>query len=102
VHWTMHGWETRIGHNVDSGTHRYGDEDILGQAAMTDAMIAWTHHSGAVHPLNLSAALSDFSIILGLYQSALGHAVVPMPVEPQANLIDRLRTILQEEGQDST
>ena len=91
IHWTMHGWESSIDHVYESGEHEYGDEDILGQAAMTEAMIDWIADDQAVHPLNLDLALSDFSVVLGIYQSALTHQVVELPVELQPNLIEKLR-----------
>lgn len=94
IHWTMHGWETNINNVYESGEHDYGAEDILGQAAMTEAMIDWLADDQAVHPLNLEAALSDFGIILGIYQSALNNAVIDLPIEPEPNLVAKLRTQL--------
>lgn len=95
VHWTMWGWETNIDGSLDSGGHEYPDEDILGQAAMTEAMFDWLEDDRAVHALNLESALSDFSVILGLYMSALRHQVVPLPVQPENDLIASLRTALE-------
>jgi predicted dehydrogenase len=95
VHWTMHTWETSANGHIESGTHRYAGEDILGQASMTEAMFDWLADDKAVHPLNLRAALTDFNIILGIYMSALNHAVIELPVHPQANLIAALRQRLQ-------
>lgn len=94
VYWTMWGWETLIKGHYDSGEHNYADEDILGQAAMTEAMFDWLEDDKAVHPLNLDNALSDFSVILGLYMSALQHRVVELPVQPDSDLINKLRDIL--------
>lgn len=91
VFWSMHGWETRIGGVTESGAHVYGEEDILGQAAMTDAMMDWIENGAAVHPLNLQHALRDFGVILGIYQSALNHTVVPLPIDPEPNLVASLR-----------
>ncbi len=94
VHWTMWGWETLIDGVLESGEHDYGDEDIRGQAAMTEAMFDWLEDERATHPLHLGSALSDFSIILALYTSALQHQVVELPFEPEAGLIARLRAAL--------
>ncbi len=91
VQWTMWSWEMNCDGVVDSGRHEYPEEDILGQAAMTEAMFDWLLDKGAVHPLNLEAALQDFNIILGTYMSALRHEPIALPVEPDANLIDALR-----------
>lgn len=94
VHWTMWSWETGIDGHIERGTHEYPDEDILGQAAMTDAMLQWIEDDAKVHPLNLDLALRDFNIILGIYTSALEHRPVELPCEPANNLIHALRTRL--------
>lgn len=94
VHWTMWSWEIGIDGHIERGTHEYPDEDILGQAAMTDALLQWIEDDAKVHPLNLDLALRDFNIILGIYTSALEHRPVELPCEPADNLIDALRTRL--------
>jgi len=94
VYWTMWGWETLIDGKREVGEHNYFEEDILGQAAMTEAMIDWLHDDTAVHPLNLENALSDFNIILGLYMSTLNHEVIDLPVQPDNDLIQKLRDTL--------
>ncbi len=94
VHWTMHGWETRIDNKHERGEHVYAEEDLLGQAAMTEAMIDWLADDTAVHPLNIEAALSDFSVILGIYESALSRSVVTLPFSPSPDLVGKLRNAL--------
>jgi predicted dehydrogenase len=91
VGWTMWSWETLIDGRYESGTHEYPEEDILGQAAMTEAMFDWLEDEEAVHPLNLELALQDFDVVLGMYMSALHHQVIALPVEPEPNLIAKLR-----------
>ena len=91
VHWTMWGWETFINNVYDGGEHAYPDEDVLGQAAMCDAMFEWLEDGEKVHPLNLDAALVDFNVILALYASALNHRVVELPYEPEPDLVAKLR-----------
>ncbi|MCJ7548392.1 MAG: hypothetical protein MUQ30_01770, partial [Anaerolineae bacterium] len=49
---------------------------------------------GAIHPLNLDLALQDFNVVLGMYMSALNHSVVSLPVEPEPDLIEKLRLAL--------
>lgn len=97
VHWTMWSWEMNCDGHVDGGTHRYGDQDILGQAAMTEAMFDWLLDEHKVHPLNLGAALQDFGIMLAMYVSALQHKPIGLPVEPTPGLIDALRERLSKE-----
>ena len=94
VHWTMWSWEAGYEGKIESGLHQYGDEDILGQAAMTEAMFDWLEESDAVHPLNLDAALNDFAVMLAIYASGLSRQVVTLPSEPVPDLIVTLRTML--------
>ena len=94
VHWTMWGWETMIDGVYASGEHEYPDEDVLGQAAMCDAMFAWLDDDSQLHPLNLERALVDFNVILALYASSLNHEVVSIPYAPEADLVAKLRAAL--------
>ena len=95
AHWTMWGWEALIKGEYQRGDHIYPEEDVLGQAATTDAMFDWLEDDGAPHPLNLEAALQDFQVILALYASALTRQVIELPFAPPADLIRKLRAALQ-------
>lgn len=95
AYWTMWGWETNVDGRRDSGEHRYPEEDVLGQAAMTEAMFDWLEDDRAVHALNLESALSDFGVVLGIYMSALNRRVVTLPVQPEDDLIAKLRAALR-------
>ena len=94
VHWTMWGWETFIDNVYESGEHEYPEEDVLGQAAMCEAMFDWLEDDSKLHPLNLERALVDFNVILALYASSLNHEVVQIPYEPEADLVAKLRHAL--------
>ncbi|HJP31374.1 MAG TPA: Gfo/Idh/MocA family oxidoreductase [Candidatus Latescibacteria bacterium] len=94
VHWWMWGWEMAIDGVLESGTHEYPDQDILGQAAMTEAMFDWLEDDGAVHPLCLENSLRDFNVVLGIYASSLRREVVDLPFVPEPGLIPSLRAIL--------
>jgi predicted dehydrogenase len=98
IYWTMWSWELNCDGKVESGSHDYWAEDILGQAAMTEAVFDWLEDDKAVHPLNLEVSLRDFNIILGIYMSALHHQVVRLPVQPEANLIAMLRQRLDKDS----
>ncbi len=91
VKWTMWSWETYMNGVHDSGIHEYPEQDILGQAGMTEAMFDWLVDDKVVHPLNIGLALQDFNTILGMYMSALHHEVVSLPVEPEPDLLNHLR-----------
>jgi len=91
VAWSMWHWETNIDGTVERGEHDYFAEDILGQAALTEAMLAWLADDAAHHPLNLDAALQDFNIVLKTYMSALNHRAYTLADPPQLDLIATLR-----------
>ena len=94
VHWTMWAWEIGIDGKVTGGTHEYPNEDVLGQARMTEAMWDWIRDDAKVHPLNLKSALTDFLTVLGIYTSALEHRPVDLPFDPPDSLVDQLRSRL--------
>ncbi|MFT5087103.1 MAG: putative dehydrogenase [Candidatus Latescibacterota bacterium] len=94
VQWTMWSWEVGIDGQIERGVHAYPDEDILGQAAMTDALLQWVEDDKKMHPLNLNTALRDFNIILGIYTSALERRPVDLPCEPAEDLMAALQNAL--------
>jgi predicted dehydrogenase len=94
VHWSMWGWETSIRGKRERGSHNYPDEDILGQAAMTEAAFDWLEDDGQLHPLNLDAALLDFHVLLKAYMSGLNRREETLASELQTGLIEALRQSL--------
>lgn len=95
VQWTMHSWETGIDDTIEAGIHGYGDEDIRGQAAMTEAMFDWLADEAVLHPLRLDLAMQDFAIMLAIYASGLSRRVVDLPSESMPDLIQTMRLALQ-------
>jgi predicted dehydrogenase len=94
VHWTMWSWDMCVDGKSEAGVHNYADEDVLGQAAMTEAMFDWMLDDRQVHPLNLDAALRDVNTLLGIYMSAVQRALIVLPVQPQPHLLQTLRECL--------
>ena len=96
IHWNMDGWErgTPDG-GYESGSHGYGEQDVLGQAGMTEAVFGWLDDEANVHPTHLAQSLAEFNLILGIYQSALIHGPVELPFEPPDGLIDSIKAILR-------
>ena len=94
VHWSMWGWETAIRGKHERGSHNYPDEDILGQAAMTEAAFDWLEDDSRSHPLNLDAALLDFYILLKAYMSGLNRREETLASDLQPGLIQALRLTL--------
>nr|MBC8229634.1 hypothetical protein [bacterium] len=78
----------------ESGTHDYGEEDVLGQAGLTDAAFDWVKDETKLHPTRLENALVKFNIILGVYASALQNAPISLPFEPPDGLMDALKSRL--------
>jgi predicted dehydrogenase len=94
VSWTMWSWRVVIGGLEQSGTIDFHAEDLLGQAALTEAALRWASDDAEVHPLNLELALRDFNIVLGIYASALRREIVQLPVDAPDQLIASLREAL--------
>jgi len=95
VQWTMVGWERyTLEGGYESGTHNYGEQDVLGQAALTDAAFEWFEDDSKPHPTRLEFSLIQFNIILGAYVSALNYAPVMLPFEPPDCLMDALKARL--------
>ena len=91
VHWMMNAWElTTPERGYQSGEKSYGEEDVRGQAAMTDAIFDWLD-GGEPHPNRLEVSLAESNTVLGLYQSALGQRPVELPFVPQESLLAGLR-----------
>jgi predicted dehydrogenase len=97
ANWTMHAWEVYGPDGARNGTHRYPAEDILAQAALTDAMLDWLASDAAVHPLSIHAALREFEILLAIYASALAGEPRPVTDDPPDALIPALRERLTKE-----
>jgi predicted dehydrogenase len=91
VHWMMNAWELSTPDGgYRSGEKDYRAEDVRGQAAMTDAILAWLE-GGPPHPNRLEVSLAESNTVLGLYQSALDQRPVELPFEPGGSLLARLR-----------
>jgi predicted dehydrogenase len=100
VEWTMWSWQIGISGRVESGVHNYDDEDILGQAAMTEAMFDWLDDDSEMHPLNLNAAIRDFETMLAIYESGLSRRIVTLPSLPVSDLINKMRRTLDNAPSD--
>jgi hypothetical protein len=99
VHWSMWSWEVGQAGRVEQGSHDYAAEDVLGQAALTEAMFDWLENDKAVHPLNLDVSLQDFAVMLNIYLSALRRDIrrldgAESDALPQAELMAALRVVL--------
>ncbi len=91
IHWTMDGWERGTPEGFESGVHSYAEQDILGQAGLTEAVFDWLDDDAKLHPTNLAQSLTECNLLLGIYHSALIHAPVALPFDPPAGLIGALK-----------
>jgi len=92
VHWKMEAWELFTPERgYQSGEKSYRGEDVLGQAAMTDAIFTWLEDDWAPHPNRFEVSLAESNTVLGLYQSALERKAVALPFTPTYSLLDGLR-----------
>jgi predicted dehydrogenase len=95
VHWQMNFWERKLkGSDYEHGEKSYGEEDLLGQAGLTEATFDWLEDDDKPHPNRLDVSLTEFSVILAIFQSAVERAPVYLPTEPPDGLLDALRTAL--------
>ena len=58
---------------------------------MTEAMFDWLEDGERVHPTNLDDSLTQFNVIVGPYMSALQRRGIDLPVQPDADLLAKLR-----------
>ena len=94
VEWQMVGWERLTSDGYEQGGHDYGEQDIRGQAGLTEALFDWLENADAPHPTRLSLSLTQFNAILGIYTSVLRGTPVELPLEPEDGLIEALRAKL--------
>jgi predicted dehydrogenase len=95
IHWHMAGWErfTPEG-GYESGQHGYGEQDVLGQAGLTEAMFDWIADDGKVHPTHLAQSLAEFNLIMAIYVSGMEHRPIPLPFDPPDRLIPAIKSLL--------
>lgn len=92
VHWKMMSWErSTMDVDYESGEKDYRAEDVLGQAAMTDAMFDWLEDDKKVHPNCLAQSLIETNTVLGLYASAIYGKPIQLPYEPKESLLAKLK-----------
>ncbi|MBT5713128.1 hypothetical protein HOI71_18940, partial [Candidatus Poribacteria bacterium] len=95
AHWYMAGWEKFTQEaGYESGSHSYGEQDLLAQAGLTDAAFEWFEDDDAEHPTCLANSLNEFGILLGMYTSSLTRQPVELPFDPPANLLSDLAKVL--------
>ncbi len=92
LHWRMYGWERSLPNGeVEKGEQEYADQDVLGQANLTNAMFDWLENDAKVAPTNLTTSLDEWLVILAGYLSTVEARPVDFPYEPPDDLLDRFK-----------
>ena len=79
---------------MESGSHSYAAEDLLGQAALTRAMFDWLEDDGNPCPTNLATSLDEWLVILAGYLSTVEARPVAWPFEPPDDLLERFKAFV--------
>lgn len=91
-HWWMSGWEKSLPDgSVEKGEQVYSEQDIQGQAGLTNAMFDWLENDARVAPTNLATSLDEWSVILAGYLSTVEARPVEMPFDPPDDLLERFK-----------
>jgi len=95
VQWCMFRWERTLPDGtVEAGEHEYRDEDVLGQAGLTNAMFDWLEDDSNPSPTNLSTSLDEWLVILAGYMSTVEARPVDLPFDPPDDLLDRFKAFV--------
>ena len=95
IQWQMDAWERGTPDGYEHGTKSYDEEDVLGQAGLTEAVFDWLEDENRPHPTSLENSLTQFNVILGIYASALEYRTVELPYEPEGDFLERLKEALK-------
>ena len=92
LHWRMYAWEKTLPDgSVEQGKKDYREEDVRGQANLTEAMYDWLEDDRKVSPTNLSTSLDEWLVILAGYLSTVEARPVDLPFEPADDLLDQFK-----------
>ena len=95
VHWKMESWELYTPERgTQCGEKSYAGEDVLGQAAMTDAVFDWLEDDAKPHANRMDISLAESNTVLGLFKSGLEHVPMALPFVPTESLLEALKSKL--------
>jgi predicted dehydrogenase len=95
VEWWMQGWATSLPDGtVEEGSHVYADQDLLGQAGLTNAMFDWLLDDSQPCPTNLSTSLDEWLVILAGYLSTVEARPVNVPFDPPDDLLAQFKAFV--------
>ena len=95
VHWRFSSWERATPEGgYEGGPLNYGQQDVVAQGNLTEAVFDWLDDENNVHPTHLKQSLAEFNLLLGIYYSGITHEIIELPFNPPDRLIDILRETL--------
>jgi predicted dehydrogenase len=95
VHWRFSSWERSTPENgYEGGPLSYGEQDVVAQGNLTQAVFNWLDDESKVHPTHLEQSLAEFNLLLGIYYSGITNEVIELPFDPPDGLMDKLRAKL--------
>ena len=95
VHWRFSSWERSTPENgYEGGPLSYGEQDVVAQGNLTQAVFNWLDDESKVHPTHLEQSLAEFNLLLGIYYSGITNEVIELPFDPPDGLMDMLRAKL--------
>ena len=92
IHWRFSSWE-RSTHDggYEGGPLSYGEQDVLAQGNLTEAVFDWLDDEKKEHPTHLKQSLAEFNLLLGMYYSGITNEMIDLPFDPPDGLMDILR-----------
>ncbi|MXY29418.1 Gfo/Idh/MocA family oxidoreductase [Candidatus Poribacteria bacterium] len=95
VHWRFSSWERSTPEGgYEGGPLSYGEQDVVAQGNLTEAVFDWLDDESKVHPTHLKQSLAEFNLLLGIYYSGITNEVIELPFDPPDGLMDSLRAKL--------
>ncbi|MDE0009652.1 MAG: Gfo/Idh/MocA family oxidoreductase [Candidatus Poribacteria bacterium] len=92
IHWRFSSWERATPEGgYEGGPLSYGEQDVVAQGNLTEAVFDWLDDENNVHPTHLKQSLAEFNLLLGIYYSGVTNEIIDLPFEPPDGLIDVLR-----------
>ena len=89
-HWRMYAWEKSLPDGtVETGKKDYREEDVQGQANLTNSMFDWLEDDRRITPTNLSTALDEWLVILAGYMSSVEARPINFPYTPPEDTLDQ-------------
>lgn len=95
IHWRMDDYERSMPDGtVEQGPKPYREQDVQGQAGLTNAMFDWIEDDTKVAPTNLATSLDEWLVILGGYMSAVEAKPIDLPFDPPDELLDQFKQLV--------